>query len=73
MFVSTVPLRFKINKNTKLTDLFASIHADTYSALKHQRYPYSDLLDYAKEKEGYESNLFDTIISFKMLVLIWTM
>ena len=65
MFVSTVPLRFKINKDTKLTDLFASIHADTYSALKHQRYPYSDLLDYAKEKEGYESNLFDTIISFQ--------
>ena len=37
MFVSTVPLRFKINKNTKLTDLFASIHADTYSALKQSK------------------------------------
>ena len=65
MFVSTIPLRFKINKNTKITDLFASIHGDTYSALKHQRYPYSELLNYAKEKEGYESNLFDTIISFQ--------
>ena len=65
MFVSTVPLRFKINKDTKLIDLFASIHHDTYSALKHQRYPYSELLDYAKENEKYESNLFDTIISFQ--------
>lgn len=65
MFVSTIPLRFRINKNTKISDLFASIHGDTYSALKHQRYPYSELLNYAKEKEGYESNLFDTIISFQ--------
>ena len=65
MFVSTIPLRFKINKDTKISDLFASIHSDTYSALKHQRYPYSELLNYSKEKEGYESNLFDTIISFQ--------
>ena len=65
MFVSTIPLRFRINQNTKLADLFTSIHGDTYSALKHQRYPYSELLNYAKEKEGYESNLFDTIISFQ--------
>ena len=65
MFVSTIPLRFKIHKDTKIRDLFTIIHNDTYSALKHQRYPYSELLNYAKEKEGYESNLFDTIISFQ--------
>ena len=65
MFVATVPLRFRINRDTKISELFTSIHNDTYSALKHQRYPYSELLDYAKEKEGYESNLFDTIISFQ--------
>lgn len=65
MFVSTIPLRFKITDKTKLEDLFTSIHNDTYSALKHQRYPYPELLNYAKEKENFESNLFDTIISFQ--------
>ena len=44
MFVSTIPLRLKINQDTKISDLFANIHADTYSALKHQRYPYSELI-----------------------------
>ena len=68
MFVSTVPLRFRINQDTTLSELFDSIHLDTYSALRHQRYPFSELLTYAKEKEGFESNLFDTIISFQNVI-----
>ena len=65
MFVSTVPLRFRISEDTTITDLFKSIHNDSFSALRHQRYPYSKILKYAKENEGYEGNLFDTIISFQ--------
>lgn len=65
MYVSTVPIRIKINENTSITDLLKSIHHDTFEALRHQRYPYSYLLDYAKKVEHVETNLFDTIISFQ--------
>lgn len=61
----TVPLRIKIDENTTITDLLKSIHHDTFEALRHQRYPYSYLLDYAKKVEHVETNLFDTIISFQ--------
>ena len=65
MFVATVPLRIKIDENTTISDLLKSIHHDTFEALRHQRYPYSYLLDYAKKVEHVETNLFDTIISFQ--------
>lgn len=65
MFVATVPLRIKIDENTTIVDLLKSIHHDTFEALRHQRYPYSYLLDYAKNVEHIETNLFDTIISFQ--------
>ena len=65
MFVAKVHLRIKIDENTAISDLLKSIHHDTFEALRHQRYPYSYLLDYAKKVEHVETNLFDTIISFQ--------
>ena len=49
MFVSTFPLRFHINDDTNLSTLFENIHNDTFGAMKHQRYPYSAILNYAKK------------------------
>ena len=65
MFVSTFPLRFHLNDDMNISELFDKIHTDTFGALKHQRYPYSAILNYAKNIEHVETNLFDTIVSFQ--------
>lgn len=65
MFVSTFPLRFHLTNDINISDLFDKIHTDTFGALKHQRYPYSAILNYAKNEEHVETNLFDTIVSFQ--------
>ncbi len=65
MYVATVPIRIKLDKDTNLLNLLKSIHHDTFEALRHQRYPYSEMLNYAKSMEHIETNLFDTILSFQ--------
>ena len=65
MFVSTFPLRFHLTDDINISTLFDKIHTDTFGALKHQRYPYSAILNYAKNVEHVETNLFDTIVSFQ--------
>lgn len=65
MFVSTFPIKFHITDDTNLSTLFDNIHNDTFGAMKHQRYPYSAILNYAKNEKHVETNLFDTIVSFQ--------
>ena len=65
MFVSTFPLRFHLKDDMNISELFDKIHTDTFGALKHQRYPYSAILNYAKNAQHVETNLFDTIVSFQ--------
>lgn len=65
MFVSTIPLKIKINEEDTVEELVARISIDIKNALKHQRYPYSKMLEYAKKQNENINNLFDTILSFQ--------
>ncbi len=50
MFVSTIPLKIKINGDDTVEELVTRISIDIKNALKHQRYPYSRMLEYEKKQ-----------------------
>ena len=68
MFISTVPLRFRIDESARYIDYAKRITANWMSILRHQQYPY-DLLLHDIRKEGGSSgssgNLFEITISYQ--------
>ncbi|MCK4762555.1 MAG: amino acid adenylation domain-containing protein [Candidatus Aminicenantes bacterium] len=44
MFVSTIPLRIKFEENWSFNDLAAYVKKELWEALKHQSYPYNQLV-----------------------------
>ena len=65
MFVSTIPLKIEFQEEDTIKTLTSRISTDIRNALRHQRYPYSKMLEYAKEQNNNYNNLFDTILSFQ--------
>ncbi|MEG2348385.1 MAG: amino acid adenylation domain-containing protein [Clostridia bacterium] len=65
MFVSTLPLRVKIQENEKFIDLAKNISRDTMSLFRHQRYPYSKTLEYVHKNSDVKSNLYNVVLSYQ--------
>lgn len=66
MFVSTVPIRIKIQDDLTFTDFAQEVSGKWFAALKHQRYPYNMLVhDLRKKHKGLE-NLYDVTLSYQI-------
>ena len=66
MFVSTVPIRIKIQDDLTFTEFAQEISGDWFSALKHQKYPYDMLIqELRKTHKGLES-LYDVTLSYQI-------
>ena len=65
MFISTVPLRIRINDNQSFVDLSRSIDREWFSVLKHQKYPYDLLVNDIRERDKSVEKLFDMAISYQ--------
>lgn len=65
MFVSTIPLNIHINKNETFIEFTKRIAIDLISILRHQSYPYQNMLEYTRKEKQINTNLFDTILSFQ--------
>ena len=66
MFVSTVPIRIHIQDDLPFTEFTQVVSNDWFSALKHQKYPYDQLLqDLRKTHMGLES-LYDVTLSYQI-------
>lgn len=66
MFISTVPLCFRIDENTRYVEYARNINSSWLSILRHQQYPY-DMLQRAIRKQGNQvgENLFEITISYQ--------
>lgn len=65
MFVSTIPMRFKIDENIKFIDLAKQISSDTMSIFRHQKYPYSKILEDVHSKTDIKTNLYNIVLSYQ--------
>ncbi len=65
MFISTIPLKVKIDNNTTIKQLCSSFAKDTRQALRHQRYPYLSMLEYIRKNNEHFNKLFDVMLSFQ--------
>ena len=49
MFINIAPFLIDINKNETFTEVVNKISTDSISLLRHQRYPYSEILKYIRK------------------------
>jgi len=65
MFVSTVPIRIKLNDNLSFKEFEGSIMADWMSTLRHQRYPFELLLKDLRKKYRNLDSLYNILLSYQ--------
>lgn len=68
MFVSTMPLTVELGADTLITELIEQITSAHMEIFRHQKYPYSDILKYLREKQSFSGNLYDAMISYQNAV-----
>lgn len=65
MFVSTMPLRVKIEENQNFIDLARNISSNTLTLFRHQKYPYSKTLEYIHKNTDIKTNLYNVVLSYQ--------
>ncbi|MBR3003100.1 MAG: amino acid adenylation domain-containing protein [Clostridia bacterium] len=66
MFISTVPLRIKIENEILFKDFATSNTLNSMQMLRHQKYPYEFLQKKLREKESNLHNLYNILISYQI-------
>jgi len=65
MFVSTMPVRFKIDEKETFFDMCKKSASETMTLFRHQKYPYSLMLQDFREKNNVNTNLYSVMISYQ--------
>ncbi len=65
MFVSTLPIRAKLDENMSFSDLIKNITKDTLKIFKHQSYALTNILNDVHTNTNLTGNLFNTLISYQ--------
>lgn len=66
MYVSTVPVRVKVDNEQGFLEFAEDISNEWFSILKHQRYPYDLLMQKIREKRGNRDQLYDISLSYQV-------
>ena len=66
MFVSTVPFRISIPENSTFSEFLEQSSKNSMLYLKHQKYPYTKLLEHIRSKSPNASNLYNILISYQI-------
>lgn len=65
MFVSTMPVRFKIDENDTFLDLCKKTATDTMGMFRHQKYPYSKISEHHKKQAENKDKLYKVMLSYQ--------
>jgi amino acid adenylation domain-containing protein/thioester reductase-like protein len=65
MFVSIVPLRIKMDIESSFNILSEIVTNEWLSVLRHQKYPYDDIIKNSREKNGNIERLYDIALSYQ--------
>lgn len=65
MFVGTMPVRFKIDEEKTFFDMCKETAKESMSLFRHQKYPYSLMLEDFRKENNIKSNLYEVMISYQ--------
>lgn len=65
MFVSTIPLRIKIEENMSILELASNISKILAKIFRHQKYPYIKMLEQIHKSTEVKNNLYDIVLSYQ--------
>ena len=65
MFINTVPLLINLDNESAFAGNLKSVETSAFSAMRHQRYNYGDLLDELRKNHNFSEKLYDVILSFQ--------
>ena len=65
MFISTVPLTVEIAEENTVGQLEQKITRTHIQIFRHQKYPYSMILENLRKDQNFEGNLYDVMFSFQ--------
>lgn len=64
MFVNLAPFRFMIHDDNSFLEYIQTVNHEAKLIMKHQRYPYSLILEDFRKKHNTQDNLFDISLTF---------
>ncbi|HBP38288.1 MAG TPA: non-ribosomal peptide synthetase [Clostridiales bacterium] len=73
MFISTVPLRIKIDGELSYVEFSRKVDKEWFSVLKHQKYPYDCLIRDVREQNKGVDKLFDLAFSYQNAKIVKNM
>ena len=63
MFISTMPLTIEFDLKMSVSDVFKNVTKAHMELFRHEKYPYSEILKYLREKQNFSGNLYDVMFS----------
>lgn len=66
MFVTTMPFRFSLNNSDTFENFISNTSINLVSLLRHQKYPYSDIIDNIRDNDTDTPNLYNIAISYQI-------
>lgn len=66
MFISTLPFKFDLDLDLKFDDFVRKIAISSLNMLRHQKYPYLDLLEHLRKNQSDLPNLYNILISYQI-------
>ena len=64
MYNNIIPMTIDVNWNETFLNLCNIISKEHFQAFRHQKYPYSNIMKYIREKHG-QSNIYDIMVSYQ--------
>ena len=68
MFISTMPLTIEVNAEDSIESVIRKITVGHNNLFRHKKYPYSNILKNIREKQQFNGNLYDVMMSFQNAV-----
>lgn len=65
MFVSTVPVRMKIEENLTFEEVCKDIASNSFNIFKHSRFPYSKIIENYRKENSTSDELYDVMFSYQ--------
>lgn len=66
MFINIAPLLINLENNFTVSQILTKISADSMSLLRHQRYPYSEILKHVRKQDSNFPTLFNILLSYQI-------
>jgi fengycin family lipopeptide synthetase D len=66
MFINIAPLSIHIDNESSFNSFAVKTAVDTMSLLRHQRYPYSEILKYVRKQDQNYPSLFNILLSYQV-------